>query len=101
MRAGCEGRGAAVGDRGRRGGEAAPFAPGPSGRGGARGGWTCAGTWTRRRLAALIAGPVAQQTFAAGQALVPDALVAGPGAAARALVGRTSFLLVVAARPGR
>ncbi|MGW4596822.1 hypothetical protein ACWEOA_16160 [Streptomyces sp. NPDC004457] len=43
---------------------------------------------------------MAQQTFAAGQALVPDALVAGPGAAARALVGRTSFLLVVAAPAG-
>jgi branched-subunit amino acid transport protein AzlD len=55
-----------------------------------------------RRLAALLpvallAALTAQQTFADGQALVPDARVAGIAAAALALVLRAPFLLVVAA----
>lgn len=46
---------------------------------------------------ALLAALTAQQTFADGHALVPDARAAGLAAAAVALLLRAPFLLVVAA----
>jgi len=46
---------------------------------------------------ALLAALTAQQTFADGHALVPDAKAAGLAVAAVALVLRAPFLLVVAA----